>query len=52
MAIVDSAYLSKHIANIPASMYTDYPGIDIYCLPMEDLYNTYLTVYSQVPTQG
>lgn len=52
VAIVDSTYLSKHIANIPASMYTDYTGIDMYCLPMEDLYNTYLTVFCQVPTQG
>ena len=52
VAVVDSAYLSKHIANIPASMYTDYPGIYIYCLPIEDLYNSYLTIYSQVPTQG
>ena len=52
MAIVDSAYLSKHIANIPASMYTDYPGIDIYSLPIEELYDTYTTVYQQVPTQA
>ena len=52
VAIIDSTYLSKHIANIPESMYADYQGIDIYCLPMEELYNTYVAVYQQVPTQG
>lgn len=52
VAVVESKFLTNHLENIPDTMYSDYAGIDIYCLPIAALYNMYLKVYEQLPTKA
>lgn len=52
VAVVESKYLPKHVHNIPASMSAAYSGIDIYCLPIRDLYAIFQKIYAQLPTKA
>lgn len=52
VAVVEKDYLAKHIAHIPSDMWTKYPGIDIYCLPIKRLGKIYKKIYKQIPTRA
>ena len=49
IAIVDSSQMSAHIGNLDKALKSANPNIPIYLLPIADLKNIYISLYSNIP---
>lgn len=49
VAIIDSDFTSKHSSKIPADLFTAYPNIRVFLVPVKNLKPLYETVFAQLP---
>lgn len=49
VAIVDSSFTENQFSKIPTDLFTHYPGIRVFFVPIKDLQALYKSVFSQLP---